>query len=227
MTQPAPVHRKFSFDTVFDAGGDIASAPPPVRKKLFLPEEVEQIRAAAYAEGERSAVVLAEQEAAQALAVLAQAAQTALGSLAAVAHEHRSQSAGLALAAARKIAGAALEQFPEAPVTAALEAMAREIEAEPRLLARVAPHLVERLQAALETAATSIGFSGQITARADPDLPLGAFVLDWGDGRCGFDPIAAAERVTEALEAALAAEGLHAEPLISPGEIAQGDIDHG
>lgn len=226
MTSPAPTHRKFSFDTVFGAGGDIASAPPPARKKLYQPDEVEQIRSQAYAEGERSAVVLAEQEAARALATLAQAAQAALGSLAAVAHEHRSQSAHLALAAARKIAGAALEQFPEAPVTAALEAMAREIEAEPRLLARVAPHLEARLQAALEGAAASIGFSGQITARGDADLPLGAFVLDWGDGRCGFDPVAAAERVTQALEAALAAEGLHAEPLIAQTEFPQGDPDH-
>ncbi len=230
MTLPAPVpssgHRKFSFDTVFDAGGDIASAPPPARKKLFHPEEVEQIRAAAYAEGEYSAVVRAEQEAAQALTVLAQAAQVALSSLAAVAHEHRSQSAHLALAAARKIAGAALEQFPEAPVTAALEAMGREIEAEPRLLARVAPHLQDRLQAALETTAAAMGFSGQITARGDADLPLGAFILDWGDGRCGFDPVAAAERVSQAVDAALAAEGLHAEPLISANEIAQGDPDH-
>jgi flagellar assembly protein FliH len=44
----------------------------------------------------------------------------------------------------------------------------------------------------------------------------GAFTLDFGDGSAAFDPQAAAQRVAEALHAALAAEGLHAEPLI-PG----------
>lgn len=226
MTSPAPTHRRFSFDTVFDGSGDISSAPPPARKKLYQPEEVEQIRAAAYAEGERSAVVRAEQEAAQAMGQIAQAAQAALSVLAAVAHEHRSHSAALAMAAARKIAGAALERFPEAPAQAALEAMGREIEAEPRLIARVAPHLEERTQAALETVAQAMGFAGQILAKADPSLPPAAFVLDWGDGRCAFDPVAAEIRVSQALEAALAAEGLHAEPLIPQDTFPMGDTDH-
>jgi flagellar assembly protein FliH len=82
------------------------------------------------------------------------------------------------------------------------------------------------MQEAVEGAARAIGFSGQITARADPALSPAAFVLDWGDGRCAFDPVAAAERVSQAVDAALAAEGLHAEPLISQNEIAQGDPDH-
>ena len=93
-------------------------------------------------------------------------------------------------------------------------ALAREVEAQPKLTVRVAAHLVERTQAALETTAHAIGFPGQILARADAHLPAAAFVLDWGDGRAAFDPTDAAARVTQALEAAIAAEGLHAEPLL-------------
>ncbi|HWU15972.1 MAG TPA: flagellar assembly protein FliH, partial [Caulobacter sp.] len=48
-------------------------------------------------------------------------------------------------------------------------------------------------------------------------MPTAAFVLDWGDGRAAFNPDDAAARVTQALEAAIAAEGLHAEPL-APSE---------
>jgi flagellar assembly protein FliH len=44
-------------------------------------------------------------------------------------------------------------------------------------------------------------------------MPRAAFVLDGGDGRAAFDPNAAAARVAEALEAALAAEGLHGDAL--------------
>jgi flagellar assembly protein FliH len=206
-------HRKFTFDTVFNDAGGIHSAPAP-RKHVLLPEEVETIRRDAYAEGERSALVRAEQAQAQALQQIAAAAQAGLGALAKVAHEHRTGSAELALAAARTIAGAALERFPEAPAVAALESLAREIEAAPRLLVRTAPELVERIQAALDRVADAMSMTGQIIARANPDMPPAAFVFDWGDGKASFDPVEASERVAAALHNALAADGLHAEPLL-------------
>lgn len=205
-------HRKFAFDTVFDDRGGVAYAPPKV-KKSFTPEELEAAKAQAYQEGERSAVARAEQEAAQALNEVAHAIREAFGALAHVAHEHREGSALLALACARKIADAALRQFPEAPVTAALEALAREVEAQPRIFVRVSPALEARTQQALETVAAQIGYPGQIVARADGAMAPAAFTFDWGDGRAAFDPDGAAQRVAKALEAAIAAEGLHAEPL--------------
>ena len=214
-------HRKFTFDTVFDGDGAVAYAS--VRpKRAFSPDEVEQVRAQAFADGERSAVVRAEEAAAASLADIARSTKTALGALAHVAHEHRTACAELALACARTIAGAALEQFPQAPAQAALQSLAREIEAAPRLAVRTTPDMVERLQIALDTTASACGFPGQILVKGDPALPDAAFVLDWGDGRAAFDPIQAADRVAEALHTALAAEGLHAEPLISPSEADNG-----
>lgn len=206
-------HRKFAFDTVFDDRG--GSYTPPKVKKNFTIEEVEAAKAQAFAEGERSAVARAEQEAAHALGEVAQAVQQAFSSLTHVAHEHREGSAMLALACARKIADAALTHFPEAPIVAALEALAREVEAQPRIFVRVSPELEERTQQALENVATQIGFQGQIVARADGAMAPAAFTFDWGDGRAAFDPDGAAQRVAETLEAAIAAEGLHAEPLFS------------
>jgi flagellar assembly protein FliH len=206
-------HRRFGFDTVFDDRG--GSYTPPKVKKVFTIEEVEAAKAQAYQEGERSAVARAEQEAASALNDVAYAIREAFGALTQVAHEHREGSAMLALACARKIADAALTHFPEAPVTAALEALAREVEAQPRIFVRVSPELEARTQEALENVAIQIGFQGQIVARADGAMVPAAFTFDWGDGRAAFDPDGAAQRVAEALEAASAAEGLHAEPLFS------------
>ncbi|MFT4254444.1 MAG: flagellar assembly protein FliH [Caulobacter sp.] len=206
-------YQRFAFDTVFDDRGGVAYEAPKV-KKAFTLEEVEAAKAEAFAQGERSAVARAEQEATQALNAIAHAVHGAMSTLAAVAHEHRESSARLALACANKIADAALDQFPEAPASAALLALAREVEAQPKLSVRVAPHLVERTQAALEQTAQAIGYPGQITARADGAQPPAAFVLDWGDGRAAFNPDEAAQRVAEALDAAIAAEGLHAEPLL-------------
>ncbi|CAN5143434.1 protein FlbE [soil metagenome] len=215
------VPTKFNFDTVFDAAGDVTFALPKI-KRLFTAAEMEEVRIQAFADGERSTSAIADVEAAHALTAIAQAAQKALGALAQVAHEHRTASADLALAVGRKIADAALERFPEAPVTAALLGLARELEAAPRLLVRAEPSLVERLQAILEETAHNCGLSGQILVKADHDLPLAAFVLDWGDGRAAFDPEEAGARVAAALETALAAEGLHAEPMIPTSEADNG-----
>lgn len=215
---PAGPLEKFKFDTVFDGGGHVvASAPRP--KRSYGADEVEQIRQSAEAQGRAQAMASIAARQADALAAVAQACQQALPRLAEVAHEHRVGSAELALACARAIAAAALDRFPQAPAQAALEALAREIEAAPRLVVSCNAELAEGLQAALEQTAQAVGFAGQIQVRANPAAAPHAFTLDFGDGSASFDPQAAAERVSQALHAALAAEGLHAEPLI-PGAAA-------
>ena len=208
---PQTAPRKLTFDTEFDG------SPLPVSniyKRLYSAEEAERLAAAARAEGEAAAMQSMEAQAARALSDLAVSARAALPALAAAAHQHRRGAAELALAAARQIADAACERFPAAPLQAALAALAREVEATPKLVLKVAPELMERLQAALKETADAIGYCGQIVAKSDPGLPPAAFVLDWGDGSASFDPTESAARVAEALEGALASEGLHAEALI-------------
>ena len=206
MTPPAS--RPFLFDTVFDGERVIA---PPRPKRAFALEEVDAIRAEAFAAGEASAVSRAEEAAAAALAEVSVVVRQALGALTRLAHEHRSASAELALTAGRKIADAALDRFPDAPVAAALAAMARELDAAPRLLVKSGAGDPARLQAALTQAADAAGYTGQLVFKAEPGMAAGAFMFDWGDGRAAFDPVQAAQRIETALGAALAAEGLHAE----------------
>lgn len=208
-----PPHKRFIIETVFDGDGDVIASAAPRPRRLVPIEEVEAIRAEAYGLGERSATVMAEQAAAASLAQVSHQVADALSTLAAVAHEHRIAVADLAMAAARKIAGEALDRFPEAPAAAAMHALARELEASPKLTVHVPPDMAERLQAALTQAAMEAGYPGQITVRPNASLPPAAFTFDWGDGRAVFDPEASAARVADALQSALAAEGLHGEPL--------------
>jgi flagellar assembly protein FliH len=198
---------------VFD-GDAVIVAPRP--KRAFTPEEVEVIRRDAFASGERSAVAQAEAQAAAALNQVAAVSRDALTALTRIAHEHRTAAAELAVSAARKIAGAALDACPEAPAAAALTALARELESTPRLMVHLPAADAGRIEAALAQAAERAGFAGQIVLKADPTLPPAAFIFDWGDGRAAFDPEAAARRVEAALQGALVAESLHAEPLILP-----------
>jgi flagellar assembly protein FliH len=211
---PTPVPRKFTFDTVFDGGKVIAAPSRP--KRSYTADEVEAIRVECFAQGERSAVAKAQEAQAEAMRHLS----SAMSTLTAIAHDHRVGAARLALAAATKIADAALTAFPQAPLTAAIDALAHEVESVPRLVARVAPIHAEAAQAALTAAAANAGYPGQIAVRPDGGLTGAAFVLDWGDGTAAFDPQQTADRIGHALEAALAAEGLHAEPLlpVSPSE---------
>jgi flagellar assembly protein FliH len=212
MTTSAPPaeYKRFVFDTVFD-GDRVVTPPRP--KRSYTADEVEAARAEGFKSGERSVTARAEAEAAAALSDIAATAHKALQALTLLAHDHRTAAADLALTAARKIADAALDQFPEAPAAAALSALARDLEATPRLMVHVAAHDAERLEAALTRAADQAGFPGQIILKPDNSLPRAAFIFDWGDGRAAFDPQAASERVESALKAALTAEGLHAEPL--------------
>ena len=111
-----------------------------------------------------------------------------------------------------------MARFPEAPILAALESLAREIEAAPRLVVSASPDLSVVLEPLLAEVAQGIGYAGAIHIKEGAGLSGAAFTLDFGDGAAAFDPAAAAERVAVVLEAALAAEGLHAEPLIPGSE---------
>lgn len=207
--------RPFDFGPHFDDDGAVV-APAPRIKRVFTAAEVEEIRARAFAEGEAAARASLEGLRAQALAEIAAAVRDALPRLAHVAHAHREGAAELAVAAAQAIAGATLDRFPRAPLLAALDALAQEIDTAARLVVRVGEADPE-LSGQLEAAAADAGLTGQIVVREAPGLASAAFVIEWPDGRAQFDPDDAAERVRAALASALAAEGEHAESL-SPGE---------
>lgn len=213
---PPGAPRPFTFDTVFDGDRVIAPVRP---KRTFTVDEVEAIRTEAFAAGERSAVAEAERAAAAALVDATAAIRQGLSTLVAVAHQHRTGAAELAVVCARKIADAALDAFPHAPLQAAIAALAQEVDSAPRLIVRCATAAPQRLEAALAAAAEAAGFAGQVVLKPEPGAPGAAFVFDWGDGRAAFDPDLAAARITDALHAALAAEGLHAEPLPNTGDL--------
>jgi flagellar assembly protein FliH len=135
---------------------------------------VEEARRAGFAEGERSAVVKAEQAQAAALREVAEAVTGALGSLAEVAHAHKEGCAALALACARAIADAALDAFPDAPAEAALRSLTAELATTPRLIVRTGAADPNRLRAALERVADEAGLTGSILSRRSPAWPAPA-----------------------------------------------------
>ena len=200
-------HRKFEFGTVFGDGGHVI-AQPVREKKAFTPEEVEAIRAQAYAEGEASATARAQMAQAAAIQDLASSAHQGLSALTQAIHAHKQASVQLALVCAQKIAAEALDRFPQAPVAAALEALGMEIEKATRLVL-LARSPDDALKAAVQDAAHMAGFAGAIHFRDTPQMPRGAFEIVWSDGRASFDPQQVFDALDHALSEALEAEAYH------------------
>lgn len=216
MTQSLKSAQPFVFDTEFDASGAVvAQAPSRTVKRVYLAAEVEALVAQARDEARRQAMNEVEGVQAMALSEIAQALGRALPTLARVAHEHRAASADLALAAARVIAASALDRLPQGPLHEALEALGHEIDAAPRLVIRTGG-LADEARARIEAVCAEAGFTGQVSFRDDPAMEPAAFALEWADGRAEYSPKDSARRVGEALVAALAAEGGHAETLNTP-----------
>lgn len=214
MSASSSTPRPFAF--AHDFGDEATASPAPRKKRVYLAEEVEAIRAEAYAAGAATAEARAAQAQAHALADLAAAARDGLGALAQVALDHRTACAELVLSAARTIAAGALDAFPEAPLMAAIDRLEREIESQPRLVVRMASLDPERRDA-IAAAIAQTGFQGQVAFRDAEPGPIGAFALEWADGRAFYDAHEVGARIAEAFRAALASEGLHGEPSIRGG----------
>lgn len=209
-----PLSTPFAFDTEFDAAGVVVNAAAAFRpiKRAYGPAEVDALVAQARVDARNEALAEVESIQAMALSAIGQALTTAAPALAQVAQQHRQQAAELALSAARVVSASALDRHPEAPLQAALEALAQEIDASPRLVIRTGD-LTEATHARIQQLCADAGFSGIVAFRTEPGMGPAAFQLEWSDGRAAFDPEEAFARISEALNSALAAEAGHAENL--------------
>ena len=219
MIQRIEQPRPFIFDTEFDGGGRVvrASTYAPV-KRSYTAAEVEALVAQARLEGREAALAEVESIRAMAEAEIGRSLASSAQTLASVARAHREQAAELALVAARVLAAGALERFPLAAISSALEALGQEIDASPRLVIR-AGGLDEATRERIQALCADAGFTGQVAFRSEAMASAAAFELEWADGRAAFDPEAAAARMAEALSGALAAEAGHGETLSTDGDL--------
>lgn len=219
MTAHLAPSRPFAFDTEFAADGRVLRTTEfrPM-KRAYAPAEVEAMMAQARLEARQAALAEADAVRAMALSTIAQALAQSLPALGAVAQAHREQSAELALAAGRVIAAAALDRFPQGPLKSALETLAQEIDASPRLVVHAAG-LDDEGRRVIEGLIADAGYAGSVMFRDAPGASPAAFTLEWADGRADYDPDACARRMAEAVIAALAAEAGHAEPLMDGSDL--------
>jgi len=187
---------KFTFDTEFRGPSDVASDAARARqKKTMTVEEIETMRADAQAEGTQAASVRAAENIEQAASALVAALKAALDRSHGEIESVRAEAAALALAAAKKIAPAALAALPAGDVENALREAMHQAIGEPRITLRAAPDVAAALEGKVAAIAHEEGYDGRVILAADPAITGADCRIEWRGG--------GSERSEAAIEAAL------------------------
>ncbi len=201
MTTQQTRPRKFTFDAQFDGGSSAARGSSSVRaKNFFTPEEVENIRQAAYDQGRGSLEAIAAQSQSMALGQIASAVMTALGTIDAMTAEARTTAVETALAASKAIAGVALSHFSQDVIEDVISRCLAENTQQAQISVRLPPQNVSAIRERLTALASDAGFGGRVTIIADPSLTVADCRLEWPDGGIERHADQIAARITHIVE---------------------------
>lgn len=187
---------KFTFDTEFRDGGEVASPAARGRqKKVLTTDEIETMCARAKQEGAQSGQVQATENVERTIAALVISIRAVLDQSRMAIEEIRAEATELAFAAAKKIAPAALAALPAGDVAAALREAMHQAIGEPRITLRASPAVVAALDPRIQAIALEEGYEGRVMIAADPAVTGADCRIEWRGG--------GSERSEAAIEAAL------------------------
>ncbi len=187
---------KFTFDTEFRDGGEVASPAARGRqKKVLTTDEIETMCARAKQEGAESGQVQATENVERTIAALVISIRAVLDQSRMAIEEIRAEATELAFAAAKKIAPAALAALPAGDVEAALREAMHQAIGEPRITLRASPAVVAALEPRIQAIALEEGYEGRVMIAADPAVTGADCRIEWRGG--------GSERSEAAIEAAL------------------------
>jgi flagellar assembly protein FliH len=173
---------KFTFDTHFGEAERNAGAAHARSRKSYSAEEIETLTRDAREEGLRDGSVLATQAQTQALAQLAAGVAAAIQAMDAEIDAMRAEAAGLAFAAAKKLADAALAATPVAEIEEALGAALHQAVGETRVVVKTAPALAHIIEARAADIAMREGYEGRIQFVGDGALAGADCRIEWRGG---------------------------------------------
>jgi flagellar assembly protein FliH len=171
---------KFTFDIDFD---DRAAEEAEARaRKSFSTEEIETLKRDAREEGRKQADILATQAVAASIGQVAAAMVAAIEAMDGEVERLRAEAASLALAAARKLAGAALNHAPEAEIAEALNVALHHAIGEARVVVKTPPALAKAIESRAAEIAAEQGFEGRILIAGDNSLSGADCRIEWRSG---------------------------------------------
>lgn len=191
------VGTKFTFDVEFRPDGDLVSNASRARqKKSYTAEEIDQISARAREQGMKAGQIRAAEAQVQEVAKLVDALRNVASSASRATTEVREEASLLALAAAKKLASAAVEALPAADVEDVLRHALHQALGEPRIVLHTSQTVAELLKPKLAEIALEEGFDGRVVVSGEAALGQADCRIEWRGG--------GAERSGEAIEAAIA-----------------------
>ena len=186
---------KFTFDTHFDGSTPGETKNDARSRKTYSADEIELMKREASEEGRRDGNVRATQAVAASMGQVAAAVLAAIEAMDEEIETIRTEAAMLAVAAAKKLARAALAAVPEPEITEALRAALHQAIGEPRIVVKTAPHLAQAIEQRAAEIAVQEGYEGRMHFVADGDLFDADCRIEWRGGGI--------ERAQATIEAAL------------------------
>lgn len=171
---------KFTFDTDFEDRSD--DAADTRARKSFSAEDIEKLKREAREEGRRHADIMASQAVASSIGQVAAAMHAAIEAMDEEVERMRSEAASLALAAAKKLAGAALSHTPEAEIAEALNVALHHAIGETRVVVKTPPVLAKAIEKRAAEIAAEHGFEGRIQIAGDNTLSGADCRIEWRGG---------------------------------------------
>jgi flagellar assembly protein FliH len=191
MTQP----QRFAFDAEFTPAGDVVGGPA----RKFVPrEEVDQVAAKALAEGEARARQTAEVKGFASVDRIVAHLTPVAAQLAELAETLRREAAELALIAARKIAGTALDQAGDKAAADAIAEAVRLLRNNPTIVVSLAPESLPEVERRMDQLKRQ-GRTLNLSFITDPAAKPGDWRVEWAEGSVGFSR----EQVEATIEAVI------------------------
>ena len=178
MTQTSP----FLFATEFSSEGAVLSGP---ERKYFSREETDQMAAKARADGEAKARQTTEAKGFASVDRIVVTLAPVAAQLSAVADQLRAEAAELAMIAAKRIAGAALDRAGEEAAAVAIAEVVRQLKLTPTISVALPPESLPAVERRMEQLRAK-GVGASVNFVADPKAKPGDWRVEWADGATGF-----------------------------------------
>jgi flagellar assembly protein FliH len=187
----------FSFETEFLPTGEVIGGP---QRKYFSREETDQLAAKALADGEAKARQTAEVKGFASVDRIVAHLSPVSAQLAQIADTLRREAAELAMIAAKRIAGTALDQAGEKAAAEAIAQAVRLLKKNPAIIVTLAAESLPEVERRMEQIRRN-GQGASMTFIADPSAKPGDWRIEWADGSVGFSR----EQVEAAVDAVVSA----------------------